>query len=139
MKPIAALTVLAALFAADAASAAVIHAPRAARLQHASRIARHHRARLQATATPLRVPATVEGHVYRASLADEAGAPTTPGFYQSEKDREAGWGFHDGGVHTVVGLYQRPAEAGDVPGPQIYHNPEGRGAAGLSLSLKLGQ
>ena len=139
MKPIAALAALAALLAADIASAAVVRAPHTARFQHASHIARHHRARLQATATPLRAPIPVQGHVYRASLADEAGAPTSPGFYRSEKDREAGWGFHDGGVHTVVGLYQRPAEAGDIPGPQIYHTPEGRGAAGLSLSLKLGQ
>ena len=139
MNLIAAVTALAALLAADVASAAVGHAHRGASLHQASRVTHRQRPRLHATAAAPRGPAAAQRHVYRASADQPAGAPSSPGFYRSEKDREAGWGFHDGGMHTVVGLYQRPAEAGDIPGPQIYHTPEGRGAAGLSLSFKLGQ
>ena len=141
MKPIAVLAALAALLCADAASAAVTHVRFArhgiARPHRASRGSHRHRIRIR-TLTPSVSPGVARtARLYRTD--DEAGAPSSPGLYKSEKDREAGWGFKQGGMHTVVGLYQRPAEAGDVPGPQTYHTPEGRGAAGLSLSFKLGQ
>ena len=73
---------------------------------------------------------------YRAS--DDESLPSHPGWFRSEKDKEAGWGVHDGRTQTLVGVYQRPPQP-DIPGPQTYHTAEGRGAAGLSLSFKLGQ
>ena len=143
MKTIATLAVLALLAGADAglAAAAPHHSTTrraTARLHKVSRISHRRRAHQHPPGTLARDGENARPTgVYRASH-DEAGAPSSPGFYKSEKDREAGWGFRQGGLHTVVGLYQRPVEPGDIPGPQIYHTPEGRGAAGLSLSFKLG-
>jgi hypothetical protein len=74
---------------------------------------------------------------YRAS-SDDDGLPTHPGFFRSEREKEAGLGLKDGATHAVLGVYQRPPEPG-IPGPQTYSKPEGRGAAGLSLSFKLGR
>jgi len=61
-------------------------------------------------------------------------APDHPGMFKAPG--RAGLGVSRGGTETMVGLYTRP-EHPDLPGPQIYHN-EPRGAAGVSLSLKLG-
>ena len=142
MKPIAVLAALAALLCTDAASAAVSHVRFARHGMVRPHRARHttgrHRIRIRALTPSVSPGVARTARLYRAA-DDEAGSPSSPGFYKSEKDKEAGWGFQQGGMHTVVGLYQRPAEAGDVPGPQTYHTPEGRGAAGLSLSFKLGQ
>jgi len=63
-----------------------------------------------------------------------AGAPSQPGWFKAPG--RAGYGVSKGGTETMVGLYTRP-ERPDLPGPQIYHT-EPRGAAGVSLSLKLG-
>jgi hypothetical protein len=70
-----------------------------------------------------------------AMMQDPSGPPDHPGWFKSHD--EAGWGFSQGHTETVVGLYKRPYEP-QLPGPQIYHDPEGRGAAGVSISLKLG-
>ncbi len=143
MKPIALVLALGALLAAQDAGAAAIHArtaPHRAMRVHQVRHLRHRpRIRLYANAASLRAPARAAGAASYRPSADETGASTRPGFFKSSADHEAGWGFHRGGMKTVVGLYQRPAEAGDIPGPQIYHTPESRGAAGLSLSFKLGR
>ncbi len=61
-------------------------------------------------------------------------APDRPGWFKAP-DR-AGYGVSKGGAETMVGLYTRP-ERPDLPGPELYQH-EGRGAAGVSLSLKLG-
>ena len=145
MKPIAALMVLAALFCADVAVAAggaevrhrsPVRHP-SPRLHKASRTT-HHRPQQHATRTAtLGAAAHAPAGVYRAADTD-TDRSDREGWFRSEKDREAGWGVHDGATQTVVGLYQRPPQP-DIPGPQTYHSPEGRGAAGLSLSFKLGQ
>jgi hypothetical protein len=70
-----------------------------------------------------------------AMMHDPNGPPDHPGWFKGHD--EAGWGFSQGHTETVVGLYKRPYEP-QLPGPQIYHDPESRGAAGVSISLKLG-
>ena len=141
MKPIVVLAALAALICADAASAAATHVRFARHGLVRPHRTRHttgrHKIRIRAMTTAISPGVARTARLYRAD--DAAGPPSRPGLYKSEKDREAGWGFQQGGMHTVVGLYQRPAEAGDIPGPQTYHTPESRGAAGVSLSFKLGQ
>ena len=67
--------------------------------------------------------------------ADASNATGHAGWFKG--NHEAGWGFDDGRVTTVAGLYQRP-EKPDIPANQVYHT-DSRGAAGLSLSFKLGQ
>ncbi len=62
--------------------------------------------------------------------------PDQAGWFQVQD--QAGWGVDKDGQETVVGVYRRPAQPG-IPGPQTYHTPEDRSAAGLSLSFKLGQ
>lgn len=62
------------------------------------------------------------------------GAPDHPGWFKAPG--KAGYGVSKGGTETMVGLYTRPQRP-DIPGPQMYER-EGRGAAGVSLSLKLG-
>jgi len=144
MRPIAALVVLAALFSADVAAAAGASAVHhrsparhtAARLHKASQTT-HRRARQHPTRTATLTAANPPAEIRRAADTD-AEASDRSGWFKSEKDREAGWGIHRGGSQTVVGLYQRPPQP-DIPGPQTYHSPEGRGAAGLSLSFKLGR
>jgi hypothetical protein len=61
-------------------------------------------------------------------------APDHPGWFKAPG--RAGYGMSNGKSETMLGLYTRP-ERPDLPGPQIYHT-EPRGAAGVSLSLKLG-
>jgi hypothetical protein len=131
------LALAAALLTADAAAAATLPAdghPAASRLRTATlpapRLGRGRR---------------LNAGLVRVSTADPA-VPAEfggPGPGDGDKDgwfqagREAGWGIDQGGAQTVVGLYQRPAQP-DIPGPQV--SPvEGRGAAGLSLSFKLGR
>ena len=144
MRPIAALAVLTALFGADVAAAAGASAIHHRLVRHptvrlhkislsAHRLARQHPTRT-ATLSPA---ADLPTRVYRSSDTD-SDASDRAGWFRSEKDRQAGWGVHDGATQTVVGLYQRPPQP-DIPGPQTYHTAEGRGAAGLSLSFKLGQ
>ena len=145
MRPIAALAMLAALFGADAAIAAgagAINHRSPARhatvpLHKASRTT-HRRPRQHALhAATLDTASNPSARVYRASDGDQ-GLPSRAGLFRSERAKEAGWGVDHAGTQAVVGLYQRPAQP-DIPGPQTYHSPEGRGAAGLSLSFKLGQ
>ena len=139
MRPIAILAALSVLAAADVAAAAASPAAHAAtaKVHKASRIVRHRPRQhaLRVTTTPSATTDAPAG-VYRTAESDQ-GLPTHPSWFRSEKDREAGWGVNDHGTQAVVGLYQRPPHP-DIPGPQTYHNPEGRGAAGLSLSFKLG-
>jgi len=105
------------------------------RRPHLGRVSHRRSHRLHAISQSS-VAASAAAPVRTYAANDVAGAAGQPGWFKS--DHEAGWGMRDGGTRTVVGLYQRPAQPG-IPGPQIYHDPEGRGAAGLSLSLKLGQ
>ena len=65
---------------------------------------------------------------------DETGPSDRPGMFKTHD--AAGWGVAEGGGQAAVGFYKRPEETG-VPAPQIYRH-EGRGAAGLSFSMKLG-
>ncbi len=68
-------------------------------------------------------------------VRDDSGDGERSGWFKASN--QAGWGMSQGGAQTVVGLYQRPSPP-DIPGPQV-SPAEGRGAAGLSLSVKLGQ
>lgn len=141
MQKVVVLAAVAALLCAGqaaAASSAVHHGQARARgaivrVRQAGRLPHRRLRRLHAVARAAE-PAAASPH---AALADAGGAEATsrPGWFKA--DREAGWGVSRGGTRTMVGLYQRPAQP-DIPGPQIYHEPEGRGAAGLSLSFKLG-
>ena len=145
MNPIAILAALAALACADVAGAApAAKAPHRtaahatpARLHKASGAARR-RPRQHALRTTNLDAASAEdpASAYRTRDADQ-GLPGQPGWFRSEKEKEAGWGVDDHGTRVVAGIYQRPPQPG-IPGPQTYHTPEGRGAAGLSFSLKLG-
>jgi hypothetical protein len=78
-------------------------------------------------------PATERERTF-AMMRDPSGPPEHPGLFKGKDS--AGWGFAHGDAETVVGLYRRP-ERPELPGPQIYHQ-ESNGAAGLSVSLKLG-
>jgi hypothetical protein len=52
------------------------------------------------------------------------------------KDKDhAGWGLNDGQNEAVLGAYRRPTGP-QLPGPDITH--EGHGAAGVAVSVKLG-
>ena len=141
MKPIAILAALSALFVADIAAAAAAgpaHPRRAAAASvHKASLGARHRARQHALrmTTPNGAPGE-SPRIYRATDSGQD-LPSHPAWFTSEKAKEAGWGVNDHGTQTVVGLYQRPPRP-DIPGPQTYHDPEGRGAAGLSLSFKLG-
>ena len=91
----------------------------------------HHRSRAAALAAS--GPAKPHG---QARFQEEAsGAPEHPGLFRSKTS--AGWGFDNGRNGAVVGLYKRPDHP-DIPDNQIYRH-DGSGAAGLSLSFKLGQ
>jgi hypothetical protein len=145
MRRIAALAVLAALASADVAVAAS-HPPAHPRTTavvrpHKTSLVRHRRRPRQHAdlAAAVRAPSqnNALARTYRAS-ADDDGVPTHPGFFKSAREKEAGLGFKDGSTQAVLGVYQRPPEPG-IPGPQTYSKPESRGAAGLSLSFKLGQ
>jgi hypothetical protein len=143
MGRLAILTILALLISADAATARIssghhrsgghirmpkIHTPRLGGSRH-----RGHR--LKTISAPVR-PSHAIG-IHRTFVANDDIAPgDNPGWFK--QGREAGVGISQGGARTMVGFYQRPAPPG-IPGPQTLHDPEGRGAAGLSLSFKLGQ
>ncbi len=85
----------------------------------------------------LAAPMSPQGAVVEraAYVEDETGAPSDhPGVFKTHDT--AGWGVSQGGGQAAVGFYKRPEETG-VPAPQMYQN-EGRGAAGLSFTMKLG-
>ncbi len=99
--------------------------------RHAARPARRHviRAHMSAAAA-----AAVNARPTRVSLAEaDTGPSETPSWFK-EKDK-AGYGWRDGGAETMVGVYRRPSQP-DLPAPKI--RPDGAGAAGVSLSFKLG-
>ena len=147
MKITTILALAAALLTADAATAAArhtrYHRPSShlrgmtVKGLHAGRAPRHRTRRLHLATAPahLRLPAPGAKAEYVSRPGEDSGHS---GWFQSETEKQAGWGSSQGGAQTLVGVYQRPAQP-DIPGPQIYHTPESRGAAGLSLSLKLGQ
>jgi hypothetical protein len=96
---------------------------------------RHHRP--VAAAAHVSYAQSARSAAKRASYAhseEASGAPSRPGWFKS--DGREGYGVSHSGAETMVGLYTRPSEP-DLPGPKIYHE-EPRGAAGLSVSLKLG-
>jgi len=143
MTRVAVLALIAALCGADAAAASSLHVrhPRMGgghsrsshiRIPH-HRGASHRRGRrLKISAPQLRGPAS---SVRPEFASENAGDGQPSGWFKNE--HEAGWGMSRGSTQLVAGLYQRPAQP-DIPPPQVY-GPEGRGAAGLSLSIKLGQ
>ncbi len=145
MRWVMILALAAALFAAEGAAAAARHVGdqrASAHLRgltvvsrHSSRVSHRHNRRPHLAATLVHLPAPAKPIEVVNRTDGDAGHS---GWFQSEKDKSAGWGSSQDGTQTVLGVYQRPAHP-DIPGPQIYHNPESRGAAGLSLSLKLGQ
>ena len=143
MGRLAFLAIIAALISADAAAARTssgLHHKSVGRVRipriHTPRLggSRHRGHRIHTVSAPIRA-----GHVpslHRTYIASDDIAPgDRPGLFKQGK--EAGWGFSQGGARTMVGLYQRPPPP-DIPGPQTLHDPEGRGAAGVSLSFKLG-
>lgn len=143
MRRLAFITILAVLISADAAAARTtsIHHPRSGGHVRMPKIhtphlgGRGHRGhKLHAISLPLRASEPLDAHpTFVAS--DDFAPGAQPGWFKQGK--EAGMGFAQGGGRTMVGVYQRPAPP-DIPGPQTLHDPEGRGAAGVSLSLKLG-
>ncbi len=152
MKRILGLVVLLGLAGADAALAKAVatNGPRPLHHQsallalagshsHASRIGHRHKAYAHGlskghalTAAIQKTQPQTDAAAYRE--ADLSGPADHPGWFKGK--REAGWGFSNGRAEAMAGLYQRPGQP-DIPGNQVYHQ-EGRGAAGLSLSLKLG-
>ena len=97
-----------------------------------------------------RTSPAAHGHIIRAHMSAAAAAATprptrvslgqedtglseTPSWFK-EKDK-AGYGWRDGGAETMVGVYRRPDQP-DLPAPRI--RPDSAGAAGVSLSFKLG-
>jgi hypothetical protein len=70
-----------------------------------------------------------------ARFHDQAGPPGHPGLFKSRDS--AGLGFDNGHTDAIVGLYKRPDHP-DIPDNQVYRH-DSRGAAGLSLSFKLGK
>jgi hypothetical protein len=142
MGRLAFLTILAILISADAAAARTStghhRSNRHVRIPkvHIPRLggSRHRGHKLHAISAPLRPSQPLDAH--RSFAANDDVDPTgQPGWFKQGK--EAGLGFSQGGGRTMVGVYQRPAPPG-IPGPQTLHDPEGRGAAGVSLSFKLG-
>lgn len=141
MKGLLPLAMLAALTAADAASAA----PRTHRpAVHARRAVIHHRIRLARTFQPVRhgmsplalTSAQESGRATRVAAADGQVLPDTdhPGWLK-DKDH-AGWGWSDGRAETVMGLYRRNPRPAFVPDADLIQG--GRGAAGVAVSVKLG-
>jgi hypothetical protein len=90
----------------------------------------HHRSKAAAIAAAERT-----GPRDEARFHDQGEPPGQPGLFKSKDS--AGWGFDDGREKTVLGLYKRPDHP-DIPDNQVYRH-DGRGAAGLSLSFKLGK
>jgi hypothetical protein len=103
------------------------HHAASSKFRHGLRTAAFHR---------LGAPESQQGAVVeRAAYSqDEAGPTDRPGMFKTHD--AAGWGVAEGGGQAAVGFYKRPEETG-VPAPQMYQH-EGRGAAGLSFSMKLG-
>ena len=78
--------------------------------------------------------ADAQARAQRVSLAEQDTGPSaTPSWFKT-KDK-AGYGWREGGTETMVGVYRRPSEP-DLPGPRIV--PDSKGAAGVSIALKLG-
>lgn len=133
MKAVVAFAAVLALAGAGGAWAAPRHHPPAHRHAHAQTHRRLMASAHVSYATPARPASSARRPI---ALSGEPSGPSEHrGWFKSHD--EAGWGFTEGRTETVVGLYKRP-EQPDLPGPQIYHGPEGRGAAGLAISLKLG-
>ncbi len=61
------------------------------------------------------------------------GLRSRPGWFRTS-DKQ-GYGWRNGATETTFGLYSLPAKP-DLPGPRIA--PEGKGAAGFSFSVNLG-
>ncbi len=105
---------------------------RASHRRYSARPARGHviRAHMSAAAAA----AAAGPRTTKVSLADEdTGPSTTPSWFKG-KDK-AGYGWRDGGAETMVGVYRRPDQP-ELPAPRI--RPDSAGAAGVSLSFKLG-
>lgn len=103
-------------------------------VRHGRSVPIHHRSRLAALA------ASQDGRTKPedgARFEDAATGPSEhPGWFKAR--HEAGWGFSNDRATTVVGLYQRPGKPDGLPQNPIYHQ-DSRGAAGVSLSFKLGR
>ena len=141
MKLLIPLAMLAALTAADAASAA----PQAYRpTVHARRAAVHHRIRLTRAFQPVRhgmsplalasVSASERAAQARADDGRIVPDADHPGWLKDSD--HAGWGWTDGRTETVMGLYHRNPRPAFVPDADLIQG--GRGAAGVAVSLKLG-
>jgi len=142
MRRITILALALALVGGEAATAGTLQASyhrssghvRMPKLHHYSFRVSHRRPHRIRLAEPHLRTATLGAGGEFVRTADSEDAPKD-GWFKSQ--REAGWGVNRGGAQMVAGLYQRPGQP-DIPGPQTLHTPEGSGAAGLSLSLKLG-
>ena len=113
--------------------------------------ATHHTARhVRARSHPIRImlrrgppahhmsPLALAGANQHAAPITADGSDMLPGSDHPSwlRDRyHAGWGWREGRSETVMGLYRRPAPP-ILPGPDIIQ--EGPGAAGVSMSIKLG-
>lgn len=140
---ILAVVLMVSLAGSGAAWAKAYHAHRprlhAAHLStHVRRVHRvplHRRSRLAALAAPQ----SDEGQprdTARFQEAEASGPSQQPGLFKGR--HEGGWGFSNGQMTTVLGLYQRPETSDAIPQNQVYHG-DSRGAAGLSVSFKLGR
>jgi hypothetical protein len=108
------------------------HHPRAkAAHAHASRAV--YRSRRRFSALALAQSRSERARLARASDDQILPDADHPGWLR-DKDH-AGWGWSQGRSETVMGVYRRPAEP-NLPGPDIV--PDSRGAAGVSVNIKLG-
>ena len=141
MKLLIPLAMLAAVTAADVASAAPqTHGPTA----HAWRATVRHRIRLVRTFQPVRhrmsplalASAQASERATRASAADGSILPDSDHRGWLKDKDHAGWGWTDGRTETVMGLYRRNPRPAFVPDADLIQG--GRGAAGVAVNLKLG-
>ena len=142
MKPLICLVALLSMASADAALAkttVVGRAPHAAAATHVSAkrasVKHRRRASMRRTLVSARVSRRMVPQKVTA-VKRETDQPGSQGPGWIKTDERAGYGVKDGRSETVVGLYRRPMQP-ILGGPDTFTN-EGRGAAGVSLSIPLG-
>ena len=135
MKTFICLLAILTTFAANAATAKALRVHAAPSRRHAAhRTFTHVRIRhARRRSNRVLYVARASDHGLMSSLGGHDDSPRGAGFIK-DKSR-AGWGWRGHKSETVLGVYRRPDDP-SVPSTDMYH--EGKGAAGVSMSIQLG-
>ena len=132
MKTLACLLAILMAFGAESAIARPAHHPRAIALRPTIHVRGARRTRRRSTRV-LYVSRASDLGLTPAANGDVDASPDGAHFIK-DKSR-AGWGWQGSRSETVLGVYKRPDDP-SLPPPDMYQ--AGKGAAGVSMSIKLG-